>query len=231
MKRIIAAALSILVGALGYTIVDTTIEERVSKLESDYASLQEVVSNLSNVHNIEETTHNETTITEYVSIPHTYPTLDQAVDLGANFEHPIKFYLRLYSDGQVSEISPGDSINTENAYEDHWLYITDSSAQLVAGEDFTRLYIDENYSTVSKYESTSATIMISVKGYTDPIFAGRKLQISGSLEECWGSIEDSGIIGADGTFSFTQRIDSGSYKYKLEDMKSLKYNISSVRIF
>ena len=54
MKRIIAAALSILVGAFGYTIVDSVIEDRVATLESQVAELQGIVSSYHN--NIIETT-------------------------------------------------------------------------------------------------------------------------------------------------------------------------------
>lgn len=44
MKRIIAAALSILVGAFGYTIVDKALEDRVATLESEVVELREKVS-------------------------------------------------------------------------------------------------------------------------------------------------------------------------------------------
>lgn len=44
MKRIIAAALSVLVGAFGYTIVDQAVEDRVTSLESEVIELREEVS-------------------------------------------------------------------------------------------------------------------------------------------------------------------------------------------
>ena len=44
MKKIIAAALSILVGAFGYTIVDSAIEDRVATLESEVVELREIIS-------------------------------------------------------------------------------------------------------------------------------------------------------------------------------------------
>ena len=57
LKRIIALALSVIVGAFGYTIVDKTIEKRVSDLESKVASLECVV----------EEYHGEASISEIVS--------------------------------------------------------------------------------------------------------------------------------------------------------------------
>lgn len=44
MKKIIAAALSVLVGAFGYTIVDQAMEDRVTNLESEVIELREEVS-------------------------------------------------------------------------------------------------------------------------------------------------------------------------------------------
>lgn len=44
MKKIIAAALSILVGAFGYNIVDKAIEDRVTSLESEVVELREEIS-------------------------------------------------------------------------------------------------------------------------------------------------------------------------------------------
>lgn len=44
MKRIIAAALSVLVGAFGYTIVDKALEDRVATLESEVVELRQEVS-------------------------------------------------------------------------------------------------------------------------------------------------------------------------------------------
>ncbi len=50
MKRIIALALSILLGSTGYVIVDHTIEDRVGVLESQVESLNGVVSSLEDKH-------------------------------------------------------------------------------------------------------------------------------------------------------------------------------------
>ena len=48
MKKIIAAALSVLVGAFGYTIVDSAIEARVATLESEVVELREIISDYHN---------------------------------------------------------------------------------------------------------------------------------------------------------------------------------------
>lgn len=56
MKRIIALALTILLGSTGYVIVDHTIEDRVGVLESQVESLNGVVSSLENKHTIVTTT-------------------------------------------------------------------------------------------------------------------------------------------------------------------------------
>ncbi|MBQ5824506.1 MAG: DUF4474 domain-containing protein [Clostridia bacterium] len=50
MKKIIAACLSVLVGAFGYTLVETSIDTRVSNLEAECSSLQGVVSSLAELH-------------------------------------------------------------------------------------------------------------------------------------------------------------------------------------
>ena len=56
MKKFIAAALSILVGAFGYTIAETSIDTRVANLEAECSSLQNVVSSLCEFHNTVDTT-------------------------------------------------------------------------------------------------------------------------------------------------------------------------------
>ena len=93
MKKIIAAALSILVGAFGYTIVDGSIEGRVSTLESQVWLLQEEIKQyhsmviatdvvVSNTSHFAGTTEHETT--EKTTYPGTvenmlWPTMDNSV--------------------------------------------------------------------------------------------------------------------------------------------------------
>jgi len=92
MKKFIAACLSILVGAFGYTITETAIDTRVSNLEAECSSLKEVVSDLCEIHNIpatETTTQQTTEIaipTEKEEIIAYYNTaVNKAVDVKVGF--------------------------------------------------------------------------------------------------------------------------------------------------
>ena len=66
MKKIIAAALSILVGACGFTIVDKRTDKRVEDLEQSVSSMQEEINSL---HCLEEysTTTEEYSLTTYTT--------------------------------------------------------------------------------------------------------------------------------------------------------------------
>lgn len=61
MKKIIATALSILVGVFGYTIADKELSARVDELEASVSSMQEEISSL---HAREPATEPESTTTE-----------------------------------------------------------------------------------------------------------------------------------------------------------------------
>lgn len=88
MKKIIAAALSILVGAFGYTIVDSSVESRISSLESQVESLK---GEIERYHSLTTSNDSFSTIetsefevTESITYPGTvskmiWPTLDNSV--------------------------------------------------------------------------------------------------------------------------------------------------------
>lgn len=92
MKKFIAAALSILVGAFGYTIVDSTIEDRVSRLESEVYELREKVSDYHNENNSSESSDEQDGI--YVG--------KKFKDAGSCY----KFLIRIHNDGRAEYISP-----------------------------------------------------------------------------------------------------------------------------
>lgn len=73
MKKIIAAAMSILLGAFGFTITDKKTEERLNNLEASVSSMQEEISSLHARKPVEATT---TTTTE----PYTDNTTDNFWD-------------------------------------------------------------------------------------------------------------------------------------------------------
>lgn len=96
MKKFIAAALSVLVGAFGYTIVDSTIEDRISSLESEVYELREEVSDYHNENNSSESSDEQDGI--YVG--------KKLIDAGS--QH--KFLIRIHDDGLVEYISPQEYI-------------------------------------------------------------------------------------------------------------------------
>lgn len=100
MKRIIAAALSILVGAFGYTIVDSAIEDRVATLESEVVELREEVSKN---HPQYETTLKSTTKKETT----TYKTEPFAIGsyLTEDPDSLHKFLIREYTNGEYGYVS------------------------------------------------------------------------------------------------------------------------------
>lgn len=97
MKRIIAAALSVLVGAFGYTIVDKALENRVTALESEVVELRGEVSK----YHPEYTADNNDGTTE----PESEFKLEvgQALKESSNSIH--KFLIREYSNGLYKYIS------------------------------------------------------------------------------------------------------------------------------
>ena len=117
MKKIIAAALSILVGAFGYTIVDSAIEDRVATLESEVVELREEVSRYHPNYSSNTTTRKTTSITSRPTstINDSYwqpTTIGSFLEESSNTMR--KFLLRKWSTGRVQYISPsiyGDSVS------------------------------------------------------------------------------------------------------------------------
>ena len=93
MKKIIAAALSILVGAFGYTIVDSTIENRVSRLESEVYELREEVSD----YHAQQPTSEKSTEQNGFFV---------GKKLVKSSSSRSKFLIRIHNDGLVEYISP-----------------------------------------------------------------------------------------------------------------------------
>lgn len=99
MKKFIAAALSILVGAFGYTIVDSTIEDRISSLESEVYELRENVSDY----------HNQNVSSEKATEPNGFFVGKKLVEERGSRS---KFLIRIHDDGLAEYLSPKDLNNT-----------------------------------------------------------------------------------------------------------------------
>lgn len=207
MKRIIAAALSVLVGAFGYTIVDSAIENRVATLESEVIELREEVSRYHPYYTTSPYEGSEifTTEEQYYTTSTTaedYNGLQVGDYLTASSGSQHKFLLRKWSYGKVEYISPsnyGNSVSpfveitdpgddrftfapttaapTTPTYKDYYLYITDTSAQITDISVKPSYYYNNNYSMTSVGKQT-VTVKYTFKGYTDPVFAGNELSFS-----------------------------------------------------
>lgn len=132
MKKIIAAALSILVGAFGYTIVDSAIEDRVATLESEVVELREEVSRYHPNYSSQTTTRRATT-SNFTTIKNDTSTIvitekptTTWVDLSAPFQigsflkensrSMHKFVLRKWEDGNIQYVSPDNFANSPTAH-------------------------------------------------------------------------------------------------------------------
>ena len=96
MKKIIAAALSVLIGSLGLTVVDKTLESRVATLESEVVELREEVSKNKN-----NTDYENPQIEEI--------KLGQVIPKDIDFLS--EFLFRKYADGRIQSYNKYDQKN------------------------------------------------------------------------------------------------------------------------
>lgn len=206
MKRIIAAALSVLVGAFGYTIVDQAMEDRVTNLESEVVELRGEVSKYHPKNTTSPYEGSEVFTTEAVGY-----TGAQVGDFLVETENSTrKFLIREYNDGRYvyipsynyepvsfgqkattaieatnitgDDVLDGFEMTTTQPYalKEYFLYVTESTAQITAIEDkvsYSYGY-DKNYSEVSKPINKIKTfVTVTYKGYTDSSLAGKKIQV------------------------------------------------------
>lgn len=217
MKKIIAAALSFLVGAFGFTVVDTALENRVATLESQVVELQEY--------------HHATSYSPETYTTSRYTTTGTGIHQLAvgdylneypNAQH--KFLLRSFSNGVIRYISPNSfsssniysttptaypMTTTELSYEDHYLYITESSAQILNIEDeiSNSYWFDKNYSSCSTAINRSkTTILLKCKGMVEPTLAGNSITFVCFSLDARNSVVTS--IKSDGSFEFHTQLTS-----------------------
>ena len=249
LKKIIAAALSILVGAFGYTIVDRTTEDRISAIESEIVDLK------SDFYDHKQTGHIVQKNTE---------EFRPNQKLKKSPTSKSKFLLRVYDNGKIEFIKPSDleytqksastslfpnnnySDNTSvfnssetsiiddniketfqpattisptlpstDTYEDYFLYLTDVSAQIkeITPKGSPVYHYNDDYSLISEYPKSTITIIINYKGYTNPVFASKKIHFETSISEEDTPMYVSSSIGtaentvnSDGTFEYSETI-------------------------
>lgn len=229
MKKIIAAALSILVGAFGYTIVDKALENRVANLESEIVELKEEVSRY-HPQPISADTSKVPPLTGSTYRPTTSSRHTESTTLGLYPGRYIeklsdsrsKFLLRLYNDGELVYLTPGNYREdmTRIHYNEYFLYLTESSAQIISvdtDEEYSYKY-DNDYSLVSSsYDTGSVTIRVKYKGYTDPALVNRTIDFytpiylngysfSSYNMNLSGDEPQNNVIRSDGSFEYTKTL-------------------------
>lgn len=222
MKKVIAMALSILVGAFGYTLVDKALEDRVSTLESKVDGLYDVVS---------ATKGGETDVTEDDG----YSSLREGMSLECDKASYKKMLLRMYDSNSIHFIPPNGfdfSTTDGNVFTDYYLYVTDSSAAITSLDtktSYTYKY-DRDYTLHSgAYDSKEATVTVTCKGNTDPQLVGKRIRFVVDFSFA-DYTSDASIIGdntikSDGTFEYTamytckRPVKFSSPTYKIKDIK------------
>ena len=174
MKKIIAAALSVLLGTVGLTVVDKTIESRVATLESEVVELREEVSK--NENNGNHTNSQIKTI-----------EIGQVISKESNSHS--EFLLRKYSDGRIQIINKSDS------------YTEQFNLPSLVFEEFV-VYIDNSDASVTTIKNNEIIISFHCIGHTDPVFAGKQLKLGISGLGYNSEEITMNTINSDGTFEY-----------------------------
>lgn len=231
MKRIIAAALSVLVGAFGYTIVDKALENRVATLESEVVELREEVSKNHQYTTLPYDGSKVFSTSEDIFFPTTESHAEILLgDYLTEAKGSIrKFLIREYPydnfeyipyqnyDPAVSFVSRPmtppipDTIATTTPYTtvaEYYVNIEKVSAQItdIHEETWVSHGYNSDYSTVTKNGSLTVTsITVSSNGYTDPALSGKRIILNLNLYEQYDFYPTkiiSNTIRDDGTFEY-----------------------------
>ncbi len=185
MKKFIAALLSALVGVFGYTITDTAVEDRISKLEAEVSELREGSDSGSSTAN------------------------QELLEVGDYIEFSpysnSKFLLRENANGDWEYIQP---INLDEIKEnDVFVYVTDTVCQVKNIETVTHSVeygINYEPSTIS---IKSPVVSLSFKGSAPVSLAGKQIIFKVSLATPGLTVnaitqDASCVVASDGSFSF-----------------------------
>lgn len=157
MKKFIATLLSALVGVFGYTLTDSVVEDRISKLETEIVELRkEVSANNQSSGNI--------------------GTLEIGDYIGINPTSLDKFLLREDENGEWNFISPR---NIDQVKEnDVFVYITDLSCQVIDFKTVTHIIEKGKNYEPDSIDLRLPVVSVCCKGYTSPTLSGKQITVS-----------------------------------------------------
>lgn len=252
MKKIIAAAMSVLLGAFGFTITDKKVEERLSNLEASVSSMQEEISSL---HETKPVTIPETTTTNSESST-TNPTITIGTEILPYYgSYQSKYMLRCYSDGRITYVPTHSSdsyfpvsttTSSQLTYTDILLYLTEVEANVTVSENYTEphSYYDKDYSIVHSYkDKQNNEVAFKFKGNTSPELSGKLVNFDlqfwydydHDIVPSSVMITTDNSIDSDGNFEYTviykfSESISGFFPDDTIDNGCMKYDITQVTV-
>ena len=186
MKKVIASALAVLLGSLGFLVVDKTIEERVLTLESQVASLSAGNDNAPN----------DKTYKVGDKIP-CYPETPYSFDSVVGYSDEIKVCIDSFS----AEIIGIDELNTEGETVTRKT-TTQSTSTLPPYVTTSPERVTEGRYNV--YNCYKYSVKLKISGKIQNIDEFRTNAIKVTFIDSYGfSFEKSIAIGSDGSFSFS----------------------------
>lgn len=213
MKKFLIAALAVLVGSLGYTVVDKTIESRVATLESQVESLDEGRQLSTTIEPISTNVVSHLEIGDHLKwdqkqtkfLIRDYGDFIRPVSVGEDAENdfPGEVYYPSYSKIDYSTIPPR---LPGEYYPEYFLYLKSVDSEVVDSQDVYRSIYDSDYSIKFIRIDTKTEIKITVNGSTDPLLSGKELKFSFDNSVRNNSIVFVGTILNDGSFSITKTV-------------------------
>lgn len=213
MKKLIAAALAILLSSTGLVVVDHTLEDRVVVLENQVSSLQGDVSSLNeSIVSLEKSESNNQTTHKDISnkflVSDTIPVSDSQ-----KTEFNLHYMKTSFSEYIFdNEYAP----NYYDEYKDNVVFETDYKLTL-SELSFTVLSDKKkeenerhNYTTTHLYDYREITMLVKCKGKTSSEFAGKTVKFDLIYDKDASILHTAiykpntlkAVIGEDGSFSF-----------------------------
>lgn len=248
MKKIIIAALSILVGACGYTIVDKEINDRVANLEASASVYSEELSAVnSRLYDLENNTNEYyvPTITTKNNIEYKEYEVGDNFPIGKNQQRSFKLaelcfeqfyegeklnYTVYKDDGYGYDVTDYDGELVSTQYYD--VSISDLKVFVVDASAKTEI-LSSNYTT-SEVNKKSIKIKIEFDGVTDSKFAGKYISFNVNwLRNTAGyyisNSRISALVSQDGTFFVSETIND-CYNEALVPL-AVEFNDVSISIY